>query len=124
MLNASRQAQKGNHMKYPWKRLLGLFSRRLRTKNIKSLRLQVYLLNIVKSQAFARMTLQDKLSSIARLIDIFQTDFGFTPGELGALIQSLKRKLDKDMAEVWDKTYTQYFTRQRTNKQQLLGREP
>jgi hypothetical protein len=46
---------------------------------MKVLRMQVYLLNILKSDAFPNLTLQDKLSSIARIIDIQLPDFDLGP---------------------------------------------
>lgn len=83
---------------------------------MKVLRMQVFLLNVVKSHAFAKLTLQDKLSSLARLIDIFQHDFGFTPKELREMIKSLKERLDEEMAAVWEQTYTQYFTKKASGR--------
>jgi hypothetical protein len=98
-------------MKRLWKVILAVFTKRSARKDMKMLRMQVYLLNVVKSHAFAKLTLQDKLSSLARLIDIFQHDFGFTPKELGKLIKTLNQRLDEEMAIVWDETYAQYFSK-------------
>jgi hypothetical protein len=100
-----------NRMKNIRKAILRVFSRKASDKNMKSLRMQVYLLNVVRSHAFSKLTLQDKLTSIARLIDIFQKDFGFTPNELQETIKSLKERLDKEMSALWDATYTQYFSK-------------
>lgn len=103
-------------MKNLWKGILAVFSKRSSRKNMKMLRMQVYLLNVVRSNAFSKLTLQDQLSSLARLIDIFQADFGFTPHELGKLLKKLNRKLDKEMAEVWNQTYTQYFSKRSSSR--------
>jgi hypothetical protein len=91
--------------------VLAIFAKRKPKKNMKMLRMQVYLLNVVRSHAFSKLTLQDKISSLARLIDLFQNDFGFTPKELHKMIKSLNQKLDKEVATVWNETYTQYFSK-------------
>ena len=98
-------------MKQLLKMIAAVFSKRRSKRDMKVLRMQVYLMNIFKSEAFLQLTLQDKLSSIARIIDIFQRDFGFTPKELHRMIGSLKKRLDTDVANVWETTYSHYFSK-------------
>jgi len=78
-------------------------------KDMKRLRMQVFLCSIIKTHAFDKLTLQDKLTSLAKLIKLAQADHGFTPRELDRMIKSLSKRLNDDMAKLWDKSYTQYF---------------
>ena len=98
-------------MKQLLKMLAAVFSKRRAKRDMKVLRMQVYLMNIFKSDTFLQLTLPDKVSSIARIIDIFQRDFGFTPQELQKMVSSLKKRLDSNVAKVWDTTYSQYFSK-------------
>lgn len=89
--------------------LVGILPKYFKRKDMKRLRMQVFLCSIIKTHAFKKLTLQDKLSSLARLITLAQADHGFAPKELDRMIRALSERLNDDMAEMWDKSYTQYF---------------
>lgn len=78
-------------------------------KTMKTLRMEVFMNNVVTSHAFAKLTIQEKLLSLGRLIELFQNDFGFTPKSMDNLVRSLNKKLNKEMLRLWHKSYTQYF---------------
>lgn len=78
-------------------------------KTIKTLRMEVFLNNVVTSHSFAKLTLQEKLLSLGRLIQLFHQDYGFTPKTMDKLVRSLNKKLDKQMLNLWQTSYSQYF---------------
>lgn len=83
-------------------------------KPVKTLRMEVFLNNVVTSQCFAKMSLQEKLLSLGKLIELFHKDYGFTPKALENLVKSLNRKLNKEMLALWQESYTTYFDSRKT----------
>jgi hypothetical protein len=71
--------------------------------------MEVFLNNVVTSQCFAKMSLQEKLLSLGKLIELFHKDYGFTPKALERLVKSLNNKLNKEMLALWQQSYTAYF---------------
>lgn len=82
---------------------------RLWKEDMQTVRMQTLLNNVIHSDMFARMSPQEKLMSLCRIIEIFRYDYGFTPKAFERRVRSLKKKLDKDMAQLWQESYTEYF---------------
>jgi hypothetical protein len=49
--------------------------------------------------SYARLTVQEKIILVARMIDRFQDDYGFVPAALEKTLLTLNRNLNKDIKE-------------------------
>ena len=59
------------------------------------------LLSLITTEAFSAMSLQDKILSLARIISIFQNDFGFAPKRFEQLLLRLNRKLNHQIIKTF-----------------------
>ncbi|MEK6783388.1 MAG: hypothetical protein AABY93_16925 [Bacteroidota bacterium] len=65
-----------------------------------------FIVGIISSHIFSKMTLQDKISSIAKLILIFECDFGFVPEKLERTLVRLNQKLNIEVLRTWTEFYS------------------
>jgi len=81
-------------MKFPQFNFLGkLFGRKMTTADR-----QAHLLRTALSvTSYARLSVQEKIVLVARLIDRFQDDYGFVPADLEKALLTLNRNLNKDL---------------------------
>ena len=81
-------------MKFTLFNLIGkLFGRKTTTADR-----QAHLLRTALSvTSYARLSIQEKIILVARLIDRFQDDYGFVPADLEKTLLTLNRNLNKDL---------------------------
>ena len=65
-----------------------------------------FICNIIKTHAFSKLTLQDKILSLGKLITLFRADNGFTPKSLERTMEKLNRELSRQVMSTWDHTYS------------------
>jgi len=56
----------------------------------------------LKVRSFSMMKIQEKIILVARLIDLFQKDYGFVPEELERVLVGLNRDLDKVISKSFE----------------------
>jgi hypothetical protein len=57
------------------------------------------LMNILRTDMFKKMSVQDKLTSLAKLAALFQADFNTMPAKFGEMMVSLAQKLNKSVLD-------------------------
>ena len=66
--------------------------------------------SFVRTHAFSKLTVQDKILSLGKLITIFRSDCGFTPASLERTLESLQGELNRQTNESWHALYSEpYF---------------
>jgi len=64
----------------------------------------------IRTHAFSKLTVQDKILSLGKLITIFRADCGFTPASLERTLASLQGELHRQTNETWHALYSEpYF---------------
>ena len=71
-----------------------------------SVRKQRFILDITTTQAFSKMNTQDKITSLAKLIFLFQTDHGHSPKLLEKKLIALNSDLKRQMVKDWSGIYS------------------
>ena len=62
--------------------------------------------SIIRTNAFSKLTVQDKVLSLGKLITIFRSDCGFTPASLERTLVSLQKELQRQTNATWDALYS------------------
>jgi hypothetical protein len=65
-----------------------------------------FITNILRTRAFAKLSLQDKVLSLGRLIMMFRSDWGFTPPVLERTLDVLNSELNQQAQETWHRLYS------------------
>lgn len=60
---------------------------------------QRFLLNIIGTTAFSKLTLQDKIVSLAKLIALYRYDFGSAPKKLEGILLHFSKDLRRQISE-------------------------
>ncbi|NOT76337.1 MAG: hypothetical protein HOP08_15520 [Cyclobacteriaceae bacterium] len=68
---------------------------------------QQFIKDITTTQAFARMSTQDKITSLAKLIFLFQCDHGYSPIELEQKLIRLNSDLKSKVIKDWSGIYSE-----------------
>jgi hypothetical protein len=71
-----------------------------------SIRKQRFILDITTTQTFSKMTVQDKITSLAKLIFLFQNDHGHSPKLLEKKLIRLNGDLKKQIVKDWSGIYS------------------
>ncbi len=75
-------------------------------KHKESLRKQQFIMDITTTQAFSKMNTQDKITSLAKLIFLFQSDYGHSPKLLEKKLVRLNTDLRKQVVKDWSGIYS------------------
>jgi hypothetical protein len=65
-----------------------------------------FVVSIITTRAFSKMTLQDKLLSLGKLIAIFNSDNGYTPRLLEQKLEALNSELNHHTIKTWEELYS------------------
>ena len=87
-------------------KIFNRISRWLRKENNEALSRERFIESIIKTHAFSKLTIQDKVLSVGRLITLFRSDNGFTPESLERTMESLNRELSRKVISNWDQAYS------------------
>ncbi len=79
-----------------------LFSKKEDEDTIKKKR---FMSRLIRTSAFARLSLQEKVLSLGKLINIFRADCGFTPRSLERTLIRLSAELKRHNDKTWDTLY-------------------
>ena len=63
--------------------------------------------SFIRTHAFSKLTVQNKILSLGKLITIFRLDCGFTPATLARTLESLQEDLHRKTNETWDELYSE-----------------
>jgi hypothetical protein len=63
--------------------------------------------SFIRTHAFSKLTVQNKVLALGKLITIFRSDCGFTPASLERALSSLQKKLRQQTHESWDALYSE-----------------
>src|SRR5258706_6297877 len=63
--------------------------------------------SFIRTHAFSKLTVQNKILSLGKLITIFRLDCGFTPATLHRTLESLQADLHRKTNETWDELYSE-----------------
>jgi hypothetical protein len=63
--------------------------------------------SFIRTHAFSKLTVQNKVLALGKLITIFRSDCGFTPVSLERALSSLQKKLRRQTHETWDALYSE-----------------
>ncbi|MBS1978107.1 MAG: hypothetical protein JST46_12095 [Bacteroidetes bacterium] len=74
-------------------RLIKCFRNRFLSQSC-SFRNELFILNVMKSKVFRSLTLQDKITSLTRLIGLFVRDHGYMPIRPSNVLVKLNRELN------------------------------
>ncbi len=77
----------------------GLVKRCLRIRRNQQQVKQGQLLNILTTDMFKKMSVQDKLTSLAKLSALFQADFDTVPAKFTEMMVTLTHKLNKSVLD-------------------------
>jgi hypothetical protein len=65
-----------------------------------------FIVNIITTRAFSKLTLQNKVLSLGKLITIFRLDNGYTPKSLERILEVLVVELRSHDLKTWDELYS------------------
>ncbi len=66
--------------------------------------------SFIRTHAFSKLTVQNKVLALGRLITIFRSDCGFTPAALERTLKSLQSEVRRQTNETWHALYSEpYF---------------
>ena len=89
--------------------ILHIFSRIRKSlfceKYKESIRKQRFILDITTTQAYSKMSTQDKITSLAKLIFLFQCDHGHSPRLLERKLVRLNSDLKRQVIKDWGGIY-------------------
>lgn len=60
-----------------------------------SLRNELFIAGVTRTGVFTRMTLQDQIISLSRLVEMFQRDYGYMPQRPVKVLTQLNDKLNR-----------------------------
>src|SRR5258706_2598426 len=63
--------------------------------------------SFIRTHAFSKLTVQNKILSLGKLITIFRSDCGFTPTTLQRTLESLQAELHRKTNDTWDELYSE-----------------
>ncbi len=64
--------------------------------------------SIITNRAFSKLTLQDKMLSLGKLITSFRSDNGYTPKSLERAIEILRLELNRQTIQTWNTIYSKH----------------
>jgi hypothetical protein len=64
-----------------------------------------FMITVTTTRVFQKLSTEDQLLSVGRMIMIFRTDFGFTPRGLEKKMESLYCKLKNGQIKQWEKNF-------------------
>ena len=70
-------------------------------------RKEAFISSVMRTRAFSKLSLQDQLLSLGKLITVFRTDHGFTPKSLQRSLEILNAKLMRETHRVWRASYSE-----------------
>lgn len=70
-----------------------------------TLRSELFLVSILFTNAYAKQSLQDKITSVSRLIQIFRKDHGFIPKLMLTVLYSMNRELNREVVLEFERSY-------------------
>lgn len=68
-------------------------------------RKQRFIMDIITTQSFNKMSPQDKITSLAKLIFLFECDHGYSPKQLQHKLISLNLDLKRQVIKDWSGVY-------------------
>ena len=60
---------------------------------------------VIATHAFSRLTLQNKMLALAKLISVFRSDNGYTPRSLERALDALRQKCRRHTIVTWNTEY-------------------
>ena len=63
--------------------------------------------SFIRTHAFSKLTVQNKVLSLGKLISIFRSDCGFTPASLERTLESLQEELNRQTNATWHASYSE-----------------
>jgi hypothetical protein len=63
------------------------------------LRKELFLINILYTDIFSKMPIQNKVISLAKMISLFKKDYGYTPKLMMRALNRLNRRLNEQVAK-------------------------
>lgn len=69
-------------------------------------RKEKFIEGILRTNAYSRLTLQDRILALGKLIMVFRSDCGFTPRSLERTMEKLTIQLNKETVQTWHQLYS------------------
>ena len=71
-----------------------------------TLKSERFMAKIITTRAFSKLTLQDKMLSLGKLITLFRLDNGYTPRSLERALDVLSLELNRQTIRTWNELYS------------------
>ena len=65
-----------------------------------------YVSSVISTHAFLKMSLQDKMLSLGKLITLFRAENGYTPQALEEALGKLNRQMNRETLKNWNTHYS------------------
>jgi hypothetical protein len=69
------------------------------------LKCELFLVRILFTNVYLKQSLQDKITSVSRLISIFRDDHGFIPKQMLGVLYKMNRALNREVVQNFEKLY-------------------
>lgn len=67
---------------------------------------EVFIASVIKTRAFSKLSLQDKMLSVGRLITLFRSDNGYIPESLERAMEKLNLQVRRESVKTWQTLYS------------------
>lgn len=65
-----------------------------------------FVAGIITTHAFSKLTIQNKMLSLGRLITLFRSDNGYTPRSLERALDGLSQECNRHAVKTWNTLYS------------------
>ncbi len=86
-------------------RILNLKRKLFRNPVVEALHQELFVVNVLCTRVFTRMTLPNQIMSLAKLIVVFRRDYGRSPRRLMKVLFKMNKEMNDTVIRNWDESY-------------------